>query len=98
MTTPTTTTPAATTTGALTVIVRHFAAARAAAGAPEERLNLPEGSTVADLVTALGQGRPELARVLLRCSYLHDEVAVRHRGDALHAGSVLDVLPPFSGG
>lgn len=97
VTTPTTT-PTSTTTGALTVIVRHFAAARAAAGAPEERLNLPAGSTVADLVTALGQGRPELARVLLRCSYLHDEVAVRHRGDALHAGSVVDVLPPFAGG
>lgn len=97
MTTPTTSATAAT-TGALTVTVRLFAAARAAAGAPEERLDLPEGSTVADLVTTLGQGRPELARVLLRCSYLHDEMAVRHHGDALHAGSVLDVLPPFAGG
>lgn len=88
----------ATTTGLLTVTVRHFAAARAAAGASEERLTLPPGTTVADLVTTLGQDRPELARVLLRCSFLHDEVAVRDRHDALRPGSVLDVLPPFAGG
>lgn len=94
----TSTTPTTPTTAVLTVTVRHFAAARAAAGAPEERLDLPAGSTVADLVTTLGQGRPELARVLLRCTYLHDEVAVRHREDPLHAGSVVDVLPPFAGG
>lgn len=91
-----TSTPA--TTDLLTVTVRHFAAARAAAGAPEEQLTLPAGSTVTDLVAALGAGRPELARVLLRCSYLHDEVAVRRQDDVLHAGSVLDVLPPFAGG
>jgi molybdopterin synthase sulfur carrier subunit len=90
--------PAGSTTDLLTVTVRHFAAARSAAGADVEERSLPVGATVADLVLALGEGRPELARVLLRCSFLHDEVAVRDREDLLRPGSVLDVLPPFAGG
>jgi molybdopterin synthase sulfur carrier subunit len=91
------TTPGST-TDLLTVTVRHFAAARSAAGTDVEQRSLPAGATVADLVRALGEGRPDLARVLLRCSFLHDEVAVRDRDDLLRPGSVLDVLPPFAGG
>jgi molybdopterin converting factor small subunit len=40
----------------------------------------------------------DLARVLDRCSYLLDEVAVRDRDVPLHDGAVVDVLPPFAGG
>ncbi len=84
--------------GELSVLVRYFAAARVAAGATEESVRLPDGATVADLVAMIGNGRDELARVLLRCSYLHDEVAVRHQTERLGAHSTVDVLPPFAGG
>ncbi|GAB2932534.1 MoaD/ThiS family protein [Rhodococcus aerolatus] len=87
-----------TTTG-VRVTVRFFAAARAAAGAEQAEHALPAGTaSVADLVVTLGEGRPELARVLARCSFLVDEVAVRDRSAALRDGAVVDVLPPFAGG
>jgi sulfur-carrier protein len=82
-----------------TVTVRYFAAARAAAGADSEQLDVPAGGTVADLLTAIRtRHRPELARVLDRCSYLLDEVAVRDQAAPLRAGATIDVLPPFAGG
>ena len=42
-----------------------------------------------------GQG---LANVLLRCSYLLDEIAVHGPTTPVRDGQVLDVLPPFAGG
>ncbi len=83
----------------MTVVVRYFAAARAAAGTDTEKVQLADGATVDDLVAALAAAHgPDLARVLERCSYLLDEVAVRNRSQALADGAVLDVLPPFAGG
>lgn len=83
----------------MTVVVRYFAAARAAAGTETEKVHLAEGATVADLLVAVGaEHGSELARVLERCSYLLDEVAVRDRGAVLADGATLDVLPPFAGG
>ena len=79
------------------VTVRFFAAARAAAGVDEAIVVVP-GATVDALVATVGAGDPELARVLQRCSFLVDEVAVRDRGAALADGSTVDVLPPFAGG
>ena len=82
-----------------TVTVRYFAAARAAAGVETEPLELPAGATVEDVIAAVRrQHGAELARVLDRCSYLLDEVAVRDRTAAVPAGATLDVLPPFAGG
>lgn len=79
------------------VTVRFFAAARHAAGVESEQW--PAAGTVAALVGRLGEQRPELARVLLRCSYLLDEVSVRDADvTALPADATLDVLPPFAGG
>ena len=79
--------------------VRYFAAARAAAGVESEQLDVPAGGTVADLVTAAcTRHGTELARVLERCSFLLDEVAVRDRGTALPDRATVDVLPPFAGG
>ena len=81
------------------VTVRYFAAARAAAGAESELVELPAGSTVDDLLVAVsGRHGDELARVLERCSYLLDEVALRDRSALLGDGATLDVLPPFAGG
>jgi sulfur-carrier protein len=80
------------------VTVRYFAAAQAAVGAESEQLNVSLGSTVDDLLERLGSGNPELARLLLRCSFLCDGVAVRDRAQRLEPGTMIDVLPPFAGG
>jgi molybdopterin synthase sulfur carrier subunit len=82
-----------------TTTIRYFAAARAAAGVDSEPLELPDGATVADALAAIRERHgAELARVLDRCSFLLDEVAVRDRSAVVPAGATLDVLPPFAGG
>jgi sulfur-carrier protein len=81
-----------------TITVRYFAAARAAAGSDSEQLTVRAGATVGELVDALGGRSQELARVLSRCSYLCDGLAVRDQGQPLQAGNTIDVLPPFAGG
>lgn len=78
--------------------VRYFAAARAAAGVAAEQVELPAGASVEILLKVLRGNGDELARVLDRCSFLVDEVAVRDRNAPLHDGAVVDVLPPFAGG
>jgi sulfur-carrier protein len=80
------------------VTVRYFAAARAAAGSDSEQLTVRPGATVDDLVDRLGDDNRELARVLARCSFLCDGLAVRDRARTLQAGETIDVLPPFAGG
>ncbi|MCV7418304.1 MoaD/ThiS family protein [Mycolicibacterium litorale] len=86
----------ATTTVAVTV--RFFAAARAAAGTECETLTVPAGTTVQGVIDELASRSTDLSRVLARCSYLCDEVAVRDTGLALSNAQTLDVLPPFAGG
>jgi sulfur-carrier protein len=81
-----------------TITVRYFAAARAAAGSDSEELTVRPGATVAELVDGLGGRSQELARVLVRCSFLCDGVAVRDQAHLLRAGNTIDVLPPFAGG
>lgn len=87
-----------TTTTTLAVTVRYFAAARAAAGAEAETMHIQSGTTVAGLVDELGARDAELAKVLKRCSFLCDGVAVRDAGVTLKAEQIIDVLPPFAGG
>ena len=83
----------------MNVTVRYFAAARAAAGVEAEGVDVPPGATVDILLkTVRGTHDDDLARVLDRCSFLLDEVAVRDRELSLHDGALLDVLPPFAGG
>ena len=83
---------------ALTVVVRFFAGARAAAGLAEDKVDLPDGATVATLVSRLVEDHgPALARVLAASSFLLDEVAGGPER-ALHDGAQVDVLPPFAGG
>jgi sulfur-carrier protein len=80
------------------VTVRYFAAARAAAGAESEAIDLRPGSTIADLVEMLKQRDAALATVLARCSYLSDGIAVRTLATELANAQTIDVLPPFAGG
>jgi sulfur-carrier protein len=87
------------TTSTATVTIRYFAAARAAAGVETEPLALPDGATVDAVLTAIrARHGAELARVLDRCSFLLDEVAVRDRATVVPTGATVDVLPPFAGG
>jgi molybdopterin converting factor small subunit len=79
--------------------VRYFAAARVAAGTAEETLTLTGPVTVADaLRTVCDAHGAALGRVLDRCSYLLDEVAVHGTSQLLADAATLDVLPPFAGG
>jgi sulfur-carrier protein len=82
----------------LQLTVRYFAAARAAAGGETETVRVEPGATIADLVETLAARGPELARVLRRCSFLRDGVAVRDEAIKLSDGQTIDVLPPFAGG
>ena len=82
-----------------TVTVRYFAAARAAAGVESEQVDVPNGATLDDALAAIrARHGAELGRVLDRCSFLLDEVAVRDRTGPLPEGATVDVLPPFAGG
>jgi len=96
------------------VTVRYFAAARAAAGVAEEQLTVRAAEDVSSpedggasseqftvamvLAEASDRHGPGLARVLSRCSFLLDEIAVHGHGTAVRDGQVLDILPPFAGG
>ena len=81
--------------------VRYWAAARAAAGRPEEEL--PDEPTLAALLAAVRRLHADdgLPAVLDRCSFLVDEVSpgTRPHGEVtLRPGAVVEVLPPFAGG
>ena len=83
----------------MTVTVRYYAAARAAAGVETESVEVPTGATVDILLkTVRARHGDEFGRVLDRCSFLLDEIAVRDRDVPLHDGAQVDVLPPFAGG
>ncbi|KUH94621.1 MoaD/ThiS family protein [Mycobacterium sp. IS-1556] len=87
-----------TTTATIAVTVRYFAAARAAAGNDEETVRLRPETTLAELVVRLGERDENLAKVLKRCSFLCDGIAVRDDSAALSDSQTVDVLPPFAGG
>jgi molybdopterin converting factor small subunit len=80
------------------VTVRFFAAARAAAGNEEETIRIQPGMTLSGLVDQLSSRDADLAKVLMRCSFLCDGVAVRDGNVALDNVLTIDVLPPFAGG
>ncbi|MGG5172163.1 MoaD/ThiS family protein [Pseudarthrobacter sp. J1738] len=88
------------------MLIRYFAAASAAAGTDEERLELPSGTSLEGLLKAiLGVERsvqdpnaPALSTVLARSSFLLNGVATRHHQIMLDADDTVDVLPPFAGG
>ena len=83
----------------MTVTVRYYAAARAAAGVETESVEVPPGATVDILLkTVRTTHGDDFGRVLDRCSFLLDEVAVGDRELSLRDGALLDVLPPFAGG
>ena len=85
------------------VTVRYWAAARAAAGASEERVEASV-DTLADLLELVRFTRrdvPRFGQVLGVCSYIVDGDPVGKRDPAkviLREGSEVEALPPFAGG
>jgi molybdopterin converting factor small subunit len=88
--------------GPAEVVVRYWAAAKAAAGAPDEGYAGPSDlGELLEAIRARHGADSRLADVLARCSYLVDEVSPGRRAPAdvpLAPGAVVDVLPPFAGG
>jgi molybdopterin converting factor small subunit len=83
------------------VTIRYWAAAKDAAGMPEESV---EAVTLADaLNAAVASRKPEsrLREVLARSSFLVDAAPVSRAAResiTLDDGAVIEVLPPFAGG
>lgn len=78
------------------VVVRYFAAAAEAAGTTSEAVS---AATLGELRTAVvARHGDDLARVLTRCSLLHDGARLDRDDAPLPGGAVVDVLPPFAGG
>jgi molybdopterin converting factor small subunit len=83
------------------VIIRYWAAAKAAAGVPEESV---EAGTLGDaLNAAVASRKPDgrLAEIIARSSFLvnADPVGRADRQSiVLDDGAVIEVLPPFAGG
>ncbi|MEW2549013.1 MoaD/ThiS family protein [Streptomyces sp. NPDC047002] len=79
--------------------IRYWAAAKAAAGVAEEPY---AADTLADALAGARARHPgDLERVLARCSFLVDGLAVGTRGHEtvrLAEGGTVEVLPPFAGG
>jgi sulfur-carrier protein len=92
----------------LLLLIRYFGAAQAAAGVEEEKVVLPEGSTLADVLDVLirehphageqGKGAPALETVIARSSFLRNEIACKDRSAVLADQDIIDILPPFAGG
>ena len=83
----------------ISVTLRYFAAATEAAGRPEERLDLPAGTTLAALREQLSGRGLEMARVIPICSFLVNSVSTPAASlTPLTDGDAVDVLPPFAGG
>ena len=75
-----------------------FATALDAVGSAETEHELPEGSTVADLVERLSAEFPALEALWPRLAVAVDGEVSADRGAPLHDGAEVALLPPVSGG
>ena len=86
------------------VVVRYWAAARAAAGVPEDRIATDRPLSLAevrDRALALHPDAPRLADVVAACSVLVGDAPVGRRDPAeviVAPGGSVEFLPPFAGG
>jgi sulfur-carrier protein len=84
-----------------TVTIRYWAAAREAAGLPEQKISANTLAEALDAVVAERAPDVRLRDVLIRSSILLDGDQARradHPSTRLADGSVIEVLPPFAGG
>ncbi len=79
------------------VTLLYFAAAREKAGLSSERLELPAGATVRELLDAVRQRHPELADVLPRCRVAIDQ-SFATVDASVRDGAEVALIPPVAGG
>src|SRR5207247_2216492 len=84
-------------TPAVRVDVLYFAGAREAAGLSSERLDVPEGTTLASLRTVLEVRHPALSTAWGATRFAVGEAFARPERSLL-AGDVVALIPPVSGG
>ena len=83
------------------ITIRYWAAAKDAAGTPEEVM---DAVTLAGALAAALAARPgddRLRQVMSRASFLVNALPVHrdaHEGTILEDGATIEVLPPFAGG
>ncbi|MBO0803664.1 MAG: MoaD/ThiS family protein [Nocardiopsaceae bacterium] len=83
------------------VTIRYWAAAKEAAGLPEESVEATTLAEALDAVTASRSPGTRLRAVLERSSFLVDGTRAPRSdaaGTTLADGAVIEVLPPFAGG
>ncbi|HYE19286.1 MAG TPA: MoaD/ThiS family protein [Tepidisphaeraceae bacterium] len=81
----------------MTVHVRLFALLRDLAQTTQTSLDLSDGATVADAVTAVAARYPAVSPALARTAYAVNMTKVDANA-VLHDGDELALLPPVSGG
>jgi molybdopterin synthase sulfur carrier subunit len=82
------------------VTMRYWAAAKDAAGVPEQSVTADTLAEALAAVTRSGD-RAALRAVIARSSFLVDETPVGRRAAEsvrLQDGNIIEVLPPFAGG
>lgn len=79
------------------VRIRYFASLREAVGASEERLDLPDGATVAQARMLLAAQRPALAKLLPTCAAAVNR-SYAQAETPLSEGAELAFIPPLGGG
>ena len=90
--------------GETVVTVRYWAAARAAAGVVEDRIDTDVPLSLAEVLERTLALHPEadgLGRVIAACSVLVGDTPVGRRDPAevmVSPGSSVEFLPPFAGG
>jgi len=83
------------------VTIRYWAAAKEAAGVPEESADAVTLSDLLNTVVASRKPDRRLADVFARSSFLVNADPVGHipkQSIVLDDGAVIEVLPPFAGG
>jgi sulfur-carrier protein len=83
------------------VTIRYWAAAKDAAGMPEESLDAASLADALNAAVARRGSGSRLPEIFARSSFLVDAAPVRRAAIetiALDEGAVIEVLPPFAGG
>jgi sulfur-carrier protein len=81
----------------ITVTVKLFATLREQAGWSEQKLSMPGGTTLGDLMRLLGEATPKL-KLAGRPVYAAVNQSYAQMDQELHEGDVVAIFPPVSGG
>ena len=76
-------------------VVNFYAAARAASGVSESKM---DGSTLGEVIASASAQHPKLIAILPGCSYLVNGAAESNNDVKISGEDVIDILPRFAGG